>query len=93
MRQSFEEFLKNKYEHYRKGKKLVLYFDAWMSDLGIAGISQYAEEWSSQQPEGEVEVWCGCGDKLSKRSDGFYWCLGCDHGVEILAKHKERRAS
>ena len=54
MRQSFEEFLKNKYEHYRKGKKLVLYFDAWMSDLGIAGISQYAEEWSSQQPEGEI---------------------------------------
>lgn len=89
MRQSFEEFLKNKYEHYRKGKKLVLYFDAWMSDLGIAGISQYAEAWSSQQPEDEVEVWCGCGDKLSKRSDGFYWCLGCDHGVEILAKRKE----
>ncbi len=44
---------------------------------------------SSQQPEDEVEVWCGCGDKLSKRSDGFYWCLGCDHGVEILAKRKE----
>lgn len=87
MRQSFKGFLKNKF--ISGGSHLATDFETWKSGIYRKQLIEWAEEWASQQPEDEVEVWCGCGDKLSKRSDGFYWCLGCDHGVEILAKRKE----